>query len=283
MAEPRDPIPLISPASRLTIITNSKCGGTSLLRWFLNRTVNATDRDPLSVLRLVRATGADFAWTYHLRGGRALHRDAGDAALRQLANRFRRSVSLRWLGAAQEGTDFVTLWVVRDPAERLLSAYLNKFFDADRAKRWVRDVVAEGGVDGSLSFAQFVAWLDRVENDTCNTHWRRQSYVAEPFRGPVHIARLEALADDLRSTGLPVLHEAAAGLEQRNRNRARATGAPMIDGAERLDQSALRSFRAKHGTYPASASFLTRAIRVRIARIYAADYARLPYSPGIGD
>lgn len=98
-----------------------------------------------------------------------------------------------------EDPEYFKFCVVRNPWERLASAYIDKFVRARRYEDFVQEVIVQiKGVDGSrgasqgISFAEFVDYVCEETDDRLNVHWRPQYC----FMGDVEfdfIGRLEEM------------------------------------------------------------------------------------------
>jgi hypothetical protein len=274
-----EPLPMILRQQRLALITNGKCGGTSVKRWLFDLLDLPTS--PLRLPALVARTSPAFARAFFLRGGRRMH--AGlDASLnvRRLSRLYNQTVSRGLMEQARDPS-FLKLWVVRNPVDRCISGYLDKFCGRTLAKEWMREVVAQGGSGGTLSFAQFVAYLEAADNDRVNGHWRRQTYNAGWFAPDQLIPiRIEHLAEDMGRVQHPAVQAKLPLLGALNVNRrARGATAPDVDAPWDMPNTALNAYLEAHGRLPPARAFLSDDLTARIRRIYAADFAAMPYSP----
>lgn len=273
----RSPEPMVDPVHRFVLFTNAKCGGTTLKRWFFtNLDLAGLERNPV---RLAAAFGPGFAARHLMRGrkwtprGEAL-RDS--EALRLATNAYRKSYCVRaLLSGATEG--FFRFAVVRDPAPRLVSAYLDKFCGEDRDRPWVRSVVDQAGTNGDITFDRFLDYLAAVDDENCNPHWRRQTYVLEGHKIDAWV-RLERIAEDFAAIGGRVggahLDIFGARLQAAPSAKLSWGDRPPLNAAP---TSEIAAWRAEHGAFPPKEALLTDATRARIREIYAADYAALPY------
>lgn len=271
------PTPLVDPLRRFVLFTNAKCGGTTLKSWFFaNLDLPALERRPL---RFLRAFGAAYAWR-HLRGGKATPRAASlsdEDQVRRLTNFYRAAFCRPALAAGVE--DHFKLAVVRHPEDRVVSAYVDKICGDDRHEPWVRAVVEAGGAHGEISFNAFLDYLETVDEARCDPHWRRQSYVFEGHRIDAWV-RLERLEEDFRKVGPRVgadhIDVFRRKLQSNRYDPALAAAAAAADMPSR-GSSEIIAWRERHGAFPPKEAFLTEATRARIRRIYARDFAMLPY------
>jgi hypothetical protein len=272
--------PFVDPVRRFVLLTNAKCGSSTVRTWFFaNLDLAAMQRRPL---RFLRAFGPRYAWR-HLRDGRHITpRDVGDIErIRRMANYYR---SAYCADAMRDGRakGFFTVAVVRHPESRVVSGYVDKICGPERGEPWVREVVEAGGAGGEISFDEFLGYLERTPDEVCNPHWRRQSYLLEDYRIDAWV-RLERLGEDFRKIGPRVGVDRLDFFEQRiQSNPYDPAAADAAEAARAADMPAMGSreviaWRERHGAFPPKDAFLTEATRARIRRIYARDFALLPY------
>lgn len=284
-----NPMPLVDPVRRFILFTNPKCGGTTLKAWFFNNLDMADlHRRPA---RLLRSFGPMFFYR-HLRRGRPqalrvarFHAGAGEseaykAALRDYLNFYRRAFCAGVLHSA-EAERYFRICVARNPYDRIVSAYLDKFCNEGRMGReapYVREMLRGLG-RSDLTFRQFLAYLRTTDEKDQAIHWRRQTYLLEGQRIDAFV-RLEALHDEMARLADIVGAEHLAMLQEKLQatrvggNEGRP--APDMTDVSNLEIAAQR--RAS-GRFPPRECFLTPEAQARIREIYALDFARLPYDP----
>lgn len=277
MEQFRTPLPLISERHKVVLLTNGKCGGTSMKRWFLEQTMYPSR--PAHFLATARAFGLGFAYDYHFGRMRIPARGLrDDAQVRRLSNHYARRVSTRLCERARR-KEYFKVMVVRDPVSRCLSGYLDKFCGDDLVKPWAQEVVQAVGKGGMISFRDFVTYLVNTDNDTVNGHWRRQSYIAEPFGKSVNCVRLEHLNDDLAALDHPLFSNPDKMPPRLNTNaRHGKAGAPSpVSDLSDVANTDLMQMAKETGKLPTKSAFLNDDLVASIRRVYAADYAYLPY------
>lgn len=98
--------------------------------------------------------------------------------------------------------NYVFFVVVRNPYDRILSAYLNKFSKEKYVKRFGKQI-AEAG-DGNLNFKSFCYYLCQ-NNLYKNPHWIPQSeYIWPSYERLDYIGKVENLKNDLENIFLEV-------------------------------------------------------------------------------
>lgn len=133
----------IDPERRFLFTKNEKCG-------------NNTARRTLQSLTSPTPLPADFADTKRWQAPLLQPSDLVMARIEELNER----VPFKFA-------------IVRNPYARVLSLYLSKFRrEAIKAKRFSREL----GVDYRISFAEFVARINRQTPEEMNPHWRVQYY-----------------------------------------------------------------------------------------------------------
>jgi len=177
-------LPLVDPDRRLVVFWTPRCGSTTLLTWFFHA-IGLGDE-----LRSRSAHTLRVAW----------QREHGpDAA--ELAELYRRP-------------DVRTVVVCRDPIERAVSSYYLALTSTSSQWNAIREARPELDETRRLSFDGFLDYLESVDLETCDLHWRLQS-AQDWHRLGLDVdrfVRTESLAEDLealgRDTGLagPVRH-----------------------------------------------------------------------------
>lgn len=165
--------------------------------------------------------------------------------------------------------------VVRDPHDRLLSAYVDKFVRA-RSRPGVRHTVVPtlaaalgrtpeaADVARGISFRRFVETVIAMDPMARDPHWRPQ---ALHFRD-VGIDRLYGMGDmDLLAADLAAHFGAPVPLD--HRNRSRRTSATPYPGAADAAPAEIEAEAAS----VARASFYDPALRAAVASAYAEDLA----------
>lgn len=279
-----NPMPLVNPLHRFALFTNAKCGGTTMKMWFISSLdLERSMRGPLSLLRHF---GVGFAFRRY-----GLHRSLYDLpahvllsdvpSARRFITQYRRQYCRQHLDQAATRAWF-KFAVVRNPFDRLLSGFLDKFCGTDRSAPWVERVLAEAGTTGAhgrrISFRQFVDYLAHADEHTVNPHWRRQTYILENFEIDLFV-RLEHLVDDMRAVHERLgLAELEAILRTRRQTTeyqpARSHAAGSLCDATSED---INRLRAATGSFPDRGSFYSPGIRRKVAAIFKADFDRLPY------
>lgn len=282
-------MPLVDPVRRFILFTNPKCGGTTLKAWFFhNLDLTNLHRRPA---RLLWSYGPGF-FVRHLRRGRpralkvsaavdALgNSEAYKLALRDYLNFYRRAFCSRVM-ESDKSEEYFRICVVRNPYDRIVSAYLDKFCSEGRYGReapYVQNMLRDLG-RSDLTFRQFLAYLRSADEEVQAIHWRRQTYLLEGQRVDAFV-RLEALHDEMaRHAGivgaehLPILQEK---LQATCTGREDEVPAGDMTDVPNLEIAAQR---LATGLFPPRSSFLTPETRRQIREIYALDFARLPYDP----
>lgn len=280
-----NPMPMVDPLHRFVLFTNAKCGGTTLKAWFFdNVDFVSLHRRPD---RLLGAFGLRYTVS-HLRRGRRLAATVAQtrggpgesepykAALRDFIRYYRAALCWRVM-VSPEAESYFRICVVRNPFDRIVSAYLDKFCSFGRDGRdapYVAEVLRALGTEDP-TFLQFLGYLETADEAECNPHWRRQTYITEGQRIDA-LVRLEHLHDEMAA------HAAVVGAEHldllrrklQSTGRAAPTAVEDLSGTPSLE---IAAGRAASGRFPPFACFLTPETRARIRAIYAADFAQLPY------
>ena len=289
MIERLNPMPMVDPVHRFILFTNPKCGGTTLKAWFFdNLGLGSLHRRPAHLLWVYGPRFFVRYWQYGrplavkvpCSSGTSEYTDDYKAALRNFIKFYRRAFCARVMRSSGSA-DYFRICVVRNPYDRVVSGYLDKFCSEGRYGReapYVQRMLCELG-RSQLTFRQFLAYLRSVDEDVCASHWRRQTYILEGQRVDAFV-RLEALHDEMArhaqvvgTKHLPLLHM-----------KLQATRIGTDHGTSVLDMTDVPSLqiaaqRRSSGSFPPRASFLTPEMREQIREIYALDFKRLPYDP----
>ncbi|WP_034194498.1 MULTISPECIES: sulfotransferase family 2 domain-containing protein [Burkholderia] len=178
--------------------------------------------------------------------------------------------------APADAVDWPCLVVLRDPFERVVSAYLNKFTEILPDELFVHELVeyvwrAQRGKPrpsstSSITFREFITHLCAFPDEQLDPHWRSQSaFLTEK---PTIFLRMEALRDQWISH--PLLRE----IELKT-YAPHATKSDLNVGINVLDVSgeAFLGFKEICGQFPASSQFRDLDLVERVRTRFAQDYA----------
>ena len=160
--------------------------------------------------------------------------------------------------------------VIRDPFDRVLSGYLNRFLmREDRAvghamKTGLARLVGPDATPDDVTFADFVEYVARTPNRSLNEHWRPQSdFLIGSY---TRVIRFEHLAEDttfLAKRGLVV--DEARGHDT---SRIRRDLGP---GWGQQKSRRLRRLRKREGVLPIRDNMYDDRLNAMIAERYAED------------
>ena len=190
--------------------------------------------------------------------------------------------------AAIGGTDIYRFTVLREPAARIVSAYLNKF--ASRGKHEAPGItrdknhaiqsaqeMAEIPADlaRGITFEEFVHFLAQARDAELNLHWTPQvRFVGNDLTQYDHVGCFERLADtfDLleQRFGYQTERDSAPHLAGSRNNTTRYNPEVKLADPHRWLPAELRTLRLG---YPPADSFLTPALREIIRTRFAEDAA----------
>lgn len=153
--------------------------------------------------------------------------------------------------------------VLRDPVDRVLSGYLEKFLRRDDP---VAAKALAGGLDGpgdDVTFADLVGYLVRTRDRHLDEHWRPQrDFLLGSYS---RVVRFEHLAED---TGFLAERGLVLG------RRSRATSTLLADvgtGWGRRGAARLRTLRRRDGVLPSRASMVDDELAGLLRERYAED------------
>lgn len=178
--------------------------------------------------------------------------------------------------ASPEAHEWPCLAVLRDPFERVVSAYLNKFTEILPDELFVHELVeyiwraqrgkARPSSSSSVTFREFVTHLCAFPDEQLDPHWRSQSaFLTEQ---PTICLWMETLREQW--SGHPLLRE----IELKT-YAPHATRSDISIGSNVLDVNGevFLGFKEICGQFPASSQFRDAELVGRIRARFAADYA----------
>lgn len=172
-----------------------------------------------------------------------------------------------------EGFDH-SVFVIRDPAERLVSVFRNKFIQRNGNVKAFRSHASLTGQDPeTVSFAGFMENYMRLDPVTLDPHLRPQAFDLAPV---VYSDAIEL--ENLHTHMTALMGDRPADryfLQKINSSTSPATGPqPDLPAAEMRTTPAETLHRRwkETGRMPATADFLDPGIREQIRDIYAEDY-----------
>jgi hypothetical protein len=279
-----DPLPLVNTNRKFILFINSKCGGTSLKSWFL-QTLDV-ENTFCSVSSAVSNFGLRFVINWYLHwqrhsfeicnGKRILD---NDIYLRHFITVHRESTR-KMLPHIIRSPDWYKFAVVRNPYDRLVSAFVDKFCGPGLMQPWVQSVIRDVGSDNDdgkpgINFIQFIEYLEGQDMDSTNRHWRRQSYILESVKLD-RLVNLDRLADELpaieQQLGLPHINLKSA----RQSNVYEENASAGLSFVGNLSNTRLMEYRDKTGAFPVKRLFYNDNLRSRVHELYRDDFELLP-------
>jgi hypothetical protein len=160
--------------------------------------------------------------------------------------------------------------VVRDPFERLLSGFLNRFLMREDAAAQhamdsgVQDLIGPDKTRQDVTFEDFVQYLARTPDRQLNEHWRPQSnFLIGTY---TRFLRFEHLAEDagfLAERGIPLQHRQGHGTSSMRRDLGPGWGSAPV--------RRLRRQRRMKEVLPARESMYDEQLADLVAERFAAD------------
>ena len=271
----RHPVPLVDPVNRIILVTNGKCGGTTLKHVFFRN----AGLQPFNfrVHELSLDFGPIFTARYCMRAWKRRHLTelAPHLETRDLTAFYRRRYSAGHFEAAA-AAGYAVLMVCRNPHHRAASAFDDKFCGADVDKSFVQEMVKEAGADGDITFNQFLTYLARTPDKAHNGHWRRQTYVVDGLTVD-HFIRIEHLAQDLEAVNHVFPAASFAEGVHFQRNIYAQEESPYPSDVTDIPASEIRRIKSETGVSPPKNAYLTSRTKETLRQIYCEDFKRLPY------
>jgi len=276
------PFPLINSDKKFILFTNAKCGGTILKSWFL-KTMNLEDKfsgffTALSHFKF----GFVLSWYLHyntfIDGSQIV---SSDKYLRKFIKDYRK-VTQNILVEVIDDPDWFKIAVVRNPYDRLVSAFVDKFCKEDLKTGWIQKILMQMGsanADGNMtiSFAQFIDYLSSHDNNKVNAHWRRQSYILDgvTLDKVIDLKEIATILPDLEKqfsvkTNLDfnMLRQANVYDEERLESHSYAGDIPNTE---------LIRHYAQRNTFPKKSQFYNNELKAKVRNIYRDDFKLHPY------
>jgi hypothetical protein len=172
-----------------------------------------------------------------------------------------------------------SLAVVRNPYDRVVSAFVDKFCTAEVGAGWVQGAIRAAREDArkglSLSFEQFVRYITSVPDELCDRHWRSQTFTLAG-RKLSKLVRVEELERDMIevSRALSLATSPALRRDQARVYRHVSGDSGSFSGVSNYE---IMMFREAHRTYPSKEAFWTAELKELVAARFASDFLSLGY------
>lgn len=201
----------IGRKNKIILLTNGKCGGTSLHRWFFEvegyGNIKSSKYYPYLIKKIVMHSKVQ-----------ALYNSPKDSDFRLFVRIYRRFI-FPYLRITTKLSDYKKVIVVRDPYERLVSGFIDKFCKEDRNKNFVIDIVEkvrkDKVTDKGITFREFVGFICSSNNNELNGHWRSQSFILSLFKN--NIFPIELKRFDEKITQVDAAFKYSIPLQKRNK------------------------------------------------------------------
>lgn len=283
----KDPIPLINPKGKFVIFTNAKCGGTSVKSWFLKETdFFGLVQSPVHTIYFYGLRFYFFLFIFikirlkHVLSSNTKNKNEiiySNAVIRRAIAFHQRFYSQRKKNLINESA-FSKILIARNPYSRVVSAYIDKICGEDKNSNMSQEVVNKNGVNGELTFANFLEYLSSTPEKDQNRHWRRQTYIVDDVKID-YIVRLENLEKEMSdlSSVIGTSNLDSFTTRRQANNYAFEARWDSLDVANSSQVQIIEMSKAI-GSFPIHELFLkNKEIRDKIKEIYAKDFELLPY------
>jgi hypothetical protein len=276
------PLPMINKTQKFILYTNGKCGGTVLKSWFLGTL--ELEKTFHNLVTAIDNYGLFFVLNWYTKFF-GLHDSTiilnNEKHIRFFIDCYRRSTK-KILHGLQKDPNYFKFAIVRDPYDRIVSAYVDKFCGDDLFKPWVQVVISivNKGSDekNDINFTQFVDYPISTNNDIVNPHWRRQSFIMLDVKIDKFI-NLNTVKKDLFEISelLKVKNNVKSGAP----NQSQAYG--VIDKpieslfvGDRSNNELIKE-KDKAGLFPAKEQFYNTELKEKVQEVYKEDFVRFSF------
>lgn len=168
--------------------------------------------------------------------------------------------------------------ILRNPLERFVSAYLDKFAKSTRLEKFAQQVVKEVhtdlnlsvGIEESITFSQFVDYVMRTADYSLDPHWRPQhTFLSSGLFEFDFVGQFENLAESIQ------MLESRPGIQVRtdvskNNKRGHVTQYAQFDDHTKFHNHSPRALRALGG-FPKASQLFTPELEQLVRHRYAQD------------
>ena len=277
-----NPFPLINTEKKFILFTNAKCGGTVLKSWFL-KTLNLENNfssffHALTHFRFSFVLGWYLHYYKFIDGTQIIN---NDKYLRKFIAHHR-DATRGILPDIIDDPSWFKFAVVRNPYDRLVSAFVDKFCrEGLETPKSQKILMAVNSTDNKgnlqISFRQFVEYLDTQNIDTVDRHWRRQSYILDDIK-------LDKIIDikDI-ATALPELEKQFCIETNFNFDIRRQSNIydekkdEIISYTWDIPNTELIQRHAETNTFPKRSKFYNDELKSIVSRIYEDVFKLYPY------
>lgn len=279
----KQPYPLINTEKKFILFTNAKCGGTTLKSWFVDSLdLENTFSDTFQALRHYGFYFV-FKWYKYRFANHELERiKFYNPYLRRFVKIYRKATYSK-IKKHLRDPDFIRIAVTRNPYDRLVSGFVDKFCGKDLRRPWVQQVIKQANTYGNesnngITFSQFVDYLYARNLRDVNGHWRNQTYI---FYG-VELDQIIDLKD--MSSKLPELSK-SLGIEtniafkkrRQSNNYSKGKNSQLPENAYDISNKKLIKLKNESGSFPDKKAFYNTEIKQKVREIYKDDFEMLNY------
>ena len=279
----KQPYPLINTEKKFILFTNAKCGGTTLKSWFIDSLeLENTFSDTLQALKHYGFYFVFKWYKFRFANHELENIKFYNPYLRRFVKIYRKATYNK-IKKHLRDPDFLRVAVTRNPYDRLVSGFVDKFCGEDLHRPWVQEVIKQANTrdaEGNygISFSQFVDYLYARDLRDVNAHWRNQTHNLNE----VELDEIIDLSD--MSSKLPALSK-SLGIDtnivfdkrRQSNSYKKSKSANNPKAVYDISNKELIKFKEEYSFFPDKDAFYNENIKQKVREIYKYDFEMLNY------
>jgi hypothetical protein len=264
------PRPFFFSDYNVVLLTNGKCGGTSVHRWFFHiehKEINFS-------LKSIRRMGLLFLILYRVLGWKKYHKSPKNHEFRKFVKYYRffsKKVDYKNIKKA--------IIITRNPYDRIISSFLEKLCTGESSQNFCQDIISIIVNNNNIHldeitfmhFLQAISLRDKL--CSLNGHWAPQICIVKKLGLSIDPIKLEDFKNELTKKKYYNL----AGVNLPTYNSQFKCASPFFNDASNMPISKIKEYREKYNSFPEYEDFLTLEAKKLIETIYGPDFNEFKY------